>query len=130
MSGHFISEPETGWFMEMAVPGGVVLLGALAAWRLYRDRNSDPLRLKTLARKFYIDEFYDRSLVGGQQRAAGLLNWIDSWILDGLIIRGMAYFSVLVGEGLRLFQTGSLQGYAFLFTIGGGLLIYFPLFNH
>ena len=34
-----------------------------------------------------------------------------------------------MGEILRLFQTGSLQGYAFLFSIGGLLLIYFTLFH-
>ncbi len=100
------------------------------AYLLYWNAETDPLDIKILAGKFYIDEFYDRSLVGGQQLAARFLNWIDAWILDGLIIRGSAYISVGVGEILRLFQTGSLQGYAFLFSLGGLLLIYFTLFGH
>jgi NADH-quinone oxidoreductase subunit L len=116
--------------LEMIVPGAVVLLGIGLAYFLYRGRATDPLDIKILAGKFYIDEFYDRSLVGGQQLAARFLNWIDAWILDGLIIRGSAYISVGVGEILRLFQTGSLQGYAFLFSLGGLLLIYFTLFAH
>ncbi len=97
---------------------------------LYWNCKTDPLDIKILADKFYFDEFYDRQIVGGQQMTARFLNWIDSWILDGLIIRGAAYVSVGIGEIFRLFQTGSLQGYAFLFSLGGIILIYFTLFAH
>jgi NADH-quinone oxidoreductase subunit L len=121
---------EANPFLETIVPGAVVLLGIISAVSLYLGSETDPLDINILARKFYFDEIYDRSLVGGQQMAAGFLNWIDSWILDGLIIRGAAYISVGVGEILRLFQTGSLQGYAFLFSLGGFLMIYFTLFSH
>jgi NADH-quinone oxidoreductase subunit L len=106
------------------------VLGVVSAFYLYWGSATDPLDIEILANKFYFDEFYDRNLVGGQQWAARFLNWIDGWILDGLIIRGSAYVSVGVGEILRLFQTGSLQGYAFLFSLGGILLIYFTLFAH
>ena len=75
---------------ESIVPGVVVLLGIGAAVYLYWDCKSDPLDIKFLANKFYFDEFYDRSIVGGQQLAARMFSWFDSWILDGLIIRGSA----------------------------------------
>jgi NADH-quinone oxidoreductase subunit L len=117
-------------FLEMIVPGAVVFLGVISACYLYWGSATDPLDIKILAGKFYFDEFYDRYLVGFQQYFARTLNWIDSWILGGLIIRGSAYISVGVGELLRLFQTGSLQGYAFVFTLGSILLIYFTLFAH
>ena len=117
-------------YLAYGVPILTVLAGAVFAFHLYRDRDSDPLHIKVLAHKFYFDEIYDRSLVGGQQMGANALNWIDSWILDGLIIRGAAYVSVGVGELLRLFQTGSLQTYAFLFSLGGVALIYFTFFMH
>ena len=125
-----IPEAQAGAFLEMIVPGAVVLLGVAAALYLYWGSKTDPLDIKILANKFYFDEIYDRSLVGGQQMAARFLNWIDSWILDGLIVRGSAYISVGVGELFRLFQTGSLQGYAFVFSLGGIILIYFTLFAH
>jgi NADH-quinone oxidoreductase subunit L len=121
---------EAGGLIELAIPLAVVVLGVASALFLYRGASKDPLDIRILANKFYFDEFYDRSIVGGQQWAARFLNWIDSWILDGLIIRGMAYISLGVGELFRLFQTGSLQGYAFLFTLGSVLLIYFTLFGH
>jgi hypothetical protein len=34
------------------------------------------------------------------------------------------------GEIFKLFQTGSLQTYAFVLSLGGGLIIYFTLFSH
>jgi len=121
---------DAGVFIEMLVPIAVVAGGMALAYLLYWGRATDPLDVKVLAHKFYIDEFYDRSIGGGHQMAARFINWIDSWILNGLIVRGSAYVSVAVGEVLRLFQTGSLQGYAFLFSLGGVILIYFTLFSH
>jgi NADH-quinone oxidoreductase subunit L len=121
---------ESNFFLESLVPGAFVLIGLVSAFYLYWGVETDPLDIKILAGKFYFDEFYDRSIVGGQQLAARFLNWIDAWILDGLIIRGAAYVSVGFGELFRLFQTGSLQSYAFLFSLGGIILIYFTLFAH
>ena len=89
---------ETGFFLGIDRPARVVVVGIALAYVLYCGRATDPLDIKVLANKFYFDEFYDRSLVGGQQMLARFLNWIDSWILDGLIIRGAAYVSVGVGE--------------------------------
>ena len=129
-NGSSADMPEIGWPLEMGLPFAFVVLGVGLAYVLYRNRSTDPLRIRVLARKFYFDEFYDRQLVGGQQMTARFLNWIDSWILDGLILRGSAYFCVGLGELLKLFQTGSLQTYAFLFSLGGLLLIYFTLFGH
>ena len=129
-NGALATPGEGNIFLEMIVPGAVVLLGVVSAWSLYRGRAADPLDIRILAGKFYFDEFYDRSLVGGQQMAARFLNWIDTWVLSGLVVRGSAYVSAGAGELLRLFQTGSLQGYAFLFSLGGILLIYFTLFAH
>jgi NADH-quinone oxidoreductase subunit L len=128
--GQVIAPPELSLFLGEIVPIIVVLLGITLAWALYRGREHDPLHIRVLARKFYFDEIYDRDLVGGQQYFANFLAWIDSWILDGVILRGGAYLSIGLGEMLKLFQTGSLQTYAFLFTLGGGLLAYFVLFAH
>jgi NADH-quinone oxidoreductase subunit L len=127
--GPVVAPAEAGVFLESILPGVVVLFGIALAVYLYWDCETDPLDLKILANKFYFDEFYDRYVVGFQQYFARILNWIDAWILDGLIIRGSAYVTFGVGEILRLFQTGSLQGYAFLFSLGGLILIYFTLFH-
>jgi NADH-quinone oxidoreductase subunit L len=122
--------PELPWFLGSVMPLVMVFGGFLLGFQLYRRAERDPLHLPALAHKFYIDEFYDRSLVGGQQVFARTLSWIDSWILDGFLLRGAAYLSVGVGELLKLVQTGNLQTYAFILSVGGGLLIYFTLFGH
>ena len=126
--GLYVGVPEISFFLGEIVPALVVLVGVFLAFVIYREQSRDPLHIRVLAHKFYIDEFYDRDLVGGQQMLANFLSWIDSWILDGVILRGAAYLSVGVGELLKLFQTGSLQAYTFLFSLGGVLLIYFTLF--
>jgi NADH-quinone oxidoreductase subunit L len=126
--GRYVGLPEIGFFLGDVMPALVVVIGVGLAFVIYRDQARDPLHIRVLAHKFYIDEFYDRDLVGGQQMLAGFLSWIDSWILDGVILRGAAYLSVGVGELLKLFQTGSLQTYTLLFSLGGVLLIYFTLY--
>lgn len=128
--GRLVELPEIGTILGEVLPISAFVIGLICAFLLYWERDTDPLHIKLLARKFYIDEIYDSSLVGGQQVAANLFAWIDSWILEGVVIRGAAYLSVGVGEMLKLFQTGSLQAYAFLFSLGGALLIYFTLFAH
>ena len=123
---------ESGVFMEMILPMCVVLLGIGCAWALYHDAKTDPLEggiFRILANKFYFDDIYDTYVVGTQQLVARSFAWIDSWIIDGLIIRGAAYVCVGFGELLRLFQTGNLQAYAYVFTLGGLILIYFTLFH-
>jgi NADH-quinone oxidoreductase subunit L len=122
--------PATDVFLEMILPGTVVLFGVGLALSFYWGHDRDLLGDSILSHKFYVDEFYDRIIVPGQQTGANILNWFDSWILDGLVLRGGAYVSVGVGELLRLFQTGSLQTYAFIFSLGGIVLIYFTLFAH
>ena len=122
--------PELGLLLGTVVPLFMVFGGILLAFALYRGRDRDPLHISVLANKFYFDEFYDNSLVGGQQLFARFLSWIDDWVLEGAILRGSAYVSVGIGELLRLLQTGSLQTYAFVLSLGGGLLVYFTLFAH
>jgi NADH-quinone oxidoreductase subunit L len=121
--------PELSFALGTVVPLVMVFGGLLLGFVLYRKAERDPLHISVLAHKFYFDEFYDRNLVGGQQVFARVLNWIDAWILDGFILRGAAYLSAGVGELLKLVQTGSLQTYAFVLSLGGGLLIYFTLFG-
>jgi hypothetical protein len=53
--------------------------------------------------------------------------WTDKWILEGFVIglaRGGTDFA---GRALRLVQTGNLQTYVFLFTLGVVLLLWLAL---
>ena len=125
-----VAPPELGFLLGSLVPLAMVFGGIVLALLLYRGRDRDPLNIRVLRHKFYVDELYDLNLVGGQQLFARFLGWIDDWVLEGMVLRGTAYLSVGVGELLRLLQTGSLQTYAFVLSLGGGLLIYLTLFAH
>jgi NADH-quinone oxidoreductase subunit L len=128
--GQPVAPPELSYLLGSIVPLVMVFAGILLAFVLYRGRDRDPLHIGILKHKFYFDELYEINLVGGQQLFAQFLGWIDDWVLEGMILRGSAYLSVGAGELLKLLQTGSLQTYAFVLSIGGALLVYFTLFAH
>jgi NADH-quinone oxidoreductase subunit L len=121
-------EQETGWL----VPGlalGAALSGAFLAIYLYRNRQSDPIDLAPLRKRFYFDELYSFLISATQESLAKLSACIDRWILDGAAIRGASTATWGLGSLLRLFQVGNLQAYAFLFGLGLVGLIYFTIFR-
>jgi NADH:ubiquinone oxidoreductase subunit 5 (subunit L)/multisubunit Na+/H+ antiporter MnhA subunit len=106
----------------------VFVLGALAAFGIYRNRASDPIVIPLLANKFYIDELYSGLIRWTQDLLARLCAWFDRWILDGALIR-LLFSGGTYGAGfaLRLLQLGNLQAYGFLFGLGVIALLYFVL---
>jgi NADH-quinone oxidoreductase subunit L len=110
---------------------GAVIVGAVAAWRLYTSAQRDPLpeAIGALARamrnRFYFDELYQRLIAWTQGSAATVVNGIDEWIIDGVMVRGAHGTTELVGRALRLVLTGNLQTYAFLFAVGVALVLLF-----
>jgi NADH-quinone oxidoreductase subunit L len=122
------AEKETDWL----VPGmalGAALAGAILAIVLYRNRQSDPIDLALLRKRFYFDELYSFLISATQELLAKLSAFIDRWILDGAVIRGASTTTWGIGSLLRLFQIGNLQAYAFLFGLGIVGLIYFTIFR-
>ncbi|NNF25655.1 MAG: NADH-quinone oxidoreductase subunit L, partial [Gemmatimonadetes bacterium] len=71
-----------------------------------------------LYNKWYVDELYDRIIV---QPILGLSRWcwrfIDSVIIDGTV-NFVANFTRLTGWIASLFQTGQVNLYAFVLTLG------------
>jgi NADH-quinone oxidoreductase subunit L len=68
--------------------------------------------------KFYIDEIYlwfNHAIIDGSAR---LFYLFDIYVVDGIIVNGIAAFTRLSGEGLRVSQTGRLQNYALVFFLG------------
>ncbi|MFZ5590885.1 MAG: NADH-quinone oxidoreductase subunit L [Bacillota bacterium] len=110
--------------------GSVVLAvcGIYLAYTLY-CADKDKARAHALAEKYrglhtllynkyYIDEIYlwlNHNLVDG---AAKLFYLFDIYIVDGVIVNGIAAITRLSGEGLRVSQTGRLQNYALVFFLG------------
>jgi NADH-quinone oxidoreductase subunit L len=135
--------------MALSVLIGIV--GILAAYRVYVRRPEISARLaerfaaphRVLTNKYYVDEFYDatviagtmgsakglwtfdRNVVDGAVNGAGWLTIFSSWashLVDKYIVDGLVN---LVGSILqessfvfRRFQTGLIQNYALLMLIG------------
>jgi NADH-quinone oxidoreductase subunit L len=129
----------------MAVSVAMALAGILLAWLFYIKRPDLPGRLTRavprvytfVAEKFYVDELYGATVVGGFFLMTRLSNWFDRWIVDGLVnltrhvtvgSAHVSYFFDLyvvdllvnatgwITRGLfhlfRRFQTGLVQTYA------------------
>jgi NADH-quinone oxidoreductase subunit L len=73
---------------------------------------------KVLANKYYVDEFYDRFIVQPIVRASQF-SWkvIDATIIDGTV-NLVGLLAKGFGWGVTLFQTGSVNTYAFVLTLG------------
>ncbi|HNQ88650.1 MAG TPA: NADH-quinone oxidoreductase subunit L [Verrucomicrobiota bacterium] len=124
-----LAEPFT--HAPLAAAGGLLAaLGGMAvAGFLYHGQLTDPLpsRLGALARilanRFYIDEFYAWLIRVTQEPLARCADWIDRWIIAGLMVRGTHGTFEIAGRLLRLAQTGNLQTYALWFAAGALLLL-------
>jgi NADH-quinone oxidoreductase subunit L len=108
-------------------------VGFSLAWVLYRRAEQDPLPglagclSRWMRDRFYFDEFYKWLIKVTQDALAGLADWVDRWLVAGVMIRGLHGSVEIVGRALRLVQTGNLQTYVFLFAAGVVVLLYLTL---
>jgi len=120
-----------GW--AVAVSLLAVIVGFVLAFRLYRDASEDPLAKRWVAlanaarHRFYFDECYRATVIRFQDGLGTISEWVDRWLIGGLLVRGSAGFIDLVGRVLRLIQTGNLQTYALLFVLGVALVIFLAM---
>jgi len=75
--------------------------------------------------KYYIDEIYLWIVKYVQGTIAAICEWFDIWILQRLGIGGLSVGTGLLGRTVRLLQTGSISDYAFFFSIGVTVIIYY-----
>ena len=102
--------------------------GSAGGWFLYKGAAKDPILIPPFKNKFYFDELYAALIAGTQDLLASLSNYIDKWVIDGVLVRGLSGAAWAGGFALRFFQFGNLQGYAFLFGVGVVGLIFYMLF--
>lgn len=95
-----------------------LIAGALTAFKIYQGARKEPVVLPLLANKFYIDEFYERTLLRFQERLANFLSWLDRWILEGITMRTPSAAATVGGEILRLLQSGNVRFYLAVLIVG------------
>jgi NADH-quinone oxidoreductase subunit L len=124
----FVAAPAAAW-------GGLIALaiGFIAARALYAKAEKDPLpeKLGALSRamrnRFYFDEIYEATFIRLHDMLAAIAGGID-WIIENVFIGFVRGGTELTGKALRtVFQTGSLQTYAFLFALGVAFVLYLVL---
>ncbi len=119
-------------------------LGILLAYLIYQWKYIDPDKMADKLRplylfslnKWYIDEFYHATFIGGTIGLSKLLSLFDKYVVDGLVngtaffarltanisdifdryivdgmVNGTAFMSGLFGLSLRKLQTGKVQTY-------------------
>jgi len=113
----------------LLVSVGVLVTGAGLAWALYRPEERDTLAgrfpsvFQLLGRTVTsFDRVYDYYVAKVQQRFALLVNFLEQIFLAGLIVRGLAGFTGLVGLGVRALHVGNLHAYVYWFLLGVALL--------
>jgi NADH-quinone oxidoreductase subunit L len=128
---HSIEEIEQlgGRWIVMTLATGAFLIGTGGGWVLYKGQSKDPILIPLFKNKFYFDELYAALIAGTQDLLATLARYIDQWVIDGLLVRGLSGAAWATGFALRLLQFGNLQAYAFLFGLGVVATIYLLVFR-
>jgi len=112
---------------------GAVAVGLFGAYALYGKTETDPLPAKlgalatAMKNRFYFDELYEATFIRLHDALAAVADFIDRWLVEGLCIGFIRGGTDLSGRTLRLLQTGNLQTYAFLFTLGVAVVLYLML---
>jgi NADH-quinone oxidoreductase subunit L len=110
-----------------------VAVGWYLARTCYFNVEKDPLPSKlgglatAMKNKFYFDEIYEATFVRAHDIIAIIANGIDRVFVEGICIGLVRGVTDLTGRSLRLFQTGNIQTYAFLFVLGVAVALYFVL---
>ena len=154
---HFHEAPHWEELLLMALSVTIAVVGIIIAYRFYkRDETwATPKRLAArfaplyglLTNKYYVDEFYNATVVQSTIVFSRFLSWVDANIIDGLVnltrhvtvfplghgsslfdrfvvdgaVNGLAWAA---GAGSRMFrrmQTGLVQNYALV--MGGGIVL-------
>jgi len=105
------------------------LFGTGGAFLIYRGQSKDPILIPLFKNKFYFDELYAALIAGSQDLLASLSRFLDQWLIDGILVRGLSGGAWAVGFTLRFLQLGNLQAYAFLFGFGVIVMIYLLVFR-
>ena len=123
------------WWIAI-VSSGLAVLGIVLAGAFYAFGGRVQVRIAGIARPFYalfarkyfMDDLYERVLVGGAlyQGICRLCAWFDATVVDG-IVDGAAYGTRRASGLLRRAQTGSEQSYGLVLT-GGAALVVLVLF--
>ncbi|KAF1687758.1 NADH-quinone oxidoreductase subunit L [Pseudoxanthomonas broegbernensis] len=100
---------------------GLLLAALLYLWRpelAARARGAFAPLVRILEEKYGFDHLWIKGLAGGSVALGRISRWIDSKLIDGLVVNGSARAIGLAALLLRRTQSGYLYHYAFAMIIG------------
>ena len=123
--------PDFSWPMAGISTGAAVggALVGLAVYGLRRDQTREPLRIlgpvhTLLSQRYYVDHLYEGLIVRRSfyRIFAGLTNWLDRRIVDG-VVDLFGWFFRNIGSAVGRLQTGQVQAYGTAVALGSLLII-------
>ena len=126
--GHAESPQFIGWVAALSIV--LALAGIGLAWAIYAAGKIAPDRLtyrplyQLTMRKYYMDDLYERLIVGQvfYRYGAGLLDWFDKVFVDG-VSDNIGWFGRNIGRGVAHVQNGQVQAYGSIFTAGAVIIL-------
>ncbi len=120
------SIPVAGASVGVAVAGAAVAT-AIYFWpRLSLATVGRPFRWvhRLLSERYYLDHLFEGQIVyrGTYRGIAGTLDWFDRRIVDNLV-EFLGWLSRNAGRAISVAQTGQLQGYAVVISLGVTIIV-------
>jgi NADH-quinone oxidoreductase subunit L len=120
----------------MMLPGITAFLvgSGLAYWMYIADEEKTAASLaeqypglhRTLYNKWYVDELYEATVIGGTDALADGAALMDQWVVDGILAKLTAAVAQGLGAIVRLLQTGVVHTYGAVLAAGAlGLAFFF-----
>lgn len=105
-----------------------LVVGVGSAIHFYKGKDKDPIRIPLFRDKFKIDEIYLGLVRVFQDTVAKGLDFADRFFVDPLVARFPAMGALAAGSVFRVFNSGNVQSYAFLFGVAVVAVIVYLVF--
>jgi NAD(P)H-quinone oxidoreductase subunit 5 len=111
------------------------LLGFVVGGLLYFRTDRTPVKLSLpwlqdlFTYDFYVEKFYDNTIVWSVLRLSEVAAWIDRYVVDGLV-NFVGFATLFSSEGLKYGTSGQVQSYFLTISVGVlGLLMAWLFYN-
>ena len=119
------------WGIAVAM-GGLAWQMYAGAWRGAPEKitRAFPALYRFTLDKFRVDELYDVFPIGFVRSLAYWL-WrvVDAFLIDGVLVNGVARFTGFLGRGFRVFQNGDAQRYAAVMAMAAAVILLWTVYG-